>query len=162
MSTKQTDFLGMVGNLDKSLLKLKDDLAHGTLEARYAKAAQTHFQHSRKWIKHAVLDNPACDGMIVDQNTFKSLKNAVEIVQKHKPATKQDLVIACDAVDTALGRTYTVIRELGGRKGFTIDKPISPPRTLSILPGDPDFPTDTEGEVSPLGASLARNVDSET
>jgi len=140
----RTEFFGAIGKLDNFLGSLEEDLAGWTLKTRRAKAAQIHVRSSREWIKSAFLENPAFAEMVKDQNAIKSLESAVIELEQYKPRTEENLAVTCDAIDKALGSAHAVIREIGDQKGIIVGELSTYDKALSFLPGDPDFPTDTD------------------
>jgi hypothetical protein len=151
--TKLGDFPTVIGNFDASLDKWQNDLARAKADRRYVKAALLHVEQSRKWIK-PILDNPAYAGIIRDAKTIKFMEDATVVVGNPKgPPRKNAVTIACIAIDKAIDCTYNVYLAADTSKafkkqgGFVLGKPLTYEKALnSVLPGDPDFPTDDSGE----------------
>jgi hypothetical protein len=142
---RRVDFFNVIGNFNKSLGNWQDKLERVTPDTPYSKAAQIHVRRCQDWIR-PILDNPDYAKTIEDENAIKYLKKAVIVIEM--PKAEKNLANTCGAIDQALKCTYTVVRASVGQKGFTkkgfmIGEPATYDKELSILPGTPDFPTDS-------------------
>lgn len=140
------DLFDLIGNLDGCLGRLEDDLSQVTLATPRAKACQMHVRASRDWIRTVLRGKPDYAEMTMDRSALKSLENALVIVQECKPGSEGDFAVTGNAIDEALTRTYAAIQDYRGPRWSGIGEPVTYDKTLSFLPGDPDFPTDTDPE----------------
>jgi len=144
---KAVTFFDTIGDFSSSLVRWQNELARAKLDVPYAKAVQLHIQRSQDWIK-PILGKPVYAKTIKNPDAIKHLRRAVIVIEKSSPERQQSLATTGRAIDKALKSTYVAIQasvwpQGSTKKGFTIgEPPISYEKTLSFLPGDPDFPTD--------------------
>jgi hypothetical protein len=141
---KRGDFSSMIGKFDASLDKWQEELARAKSTTRYSKAARLHAEHSREWLK-PILDNPDTVKLIKNQDVVRYMEEAVKVVGNPKSSPrKETIIIASTVIDKAIDCTYKVLRDSGVEEGgFSVAEPITYGKALtSILPGNPDFPTD--------------------
>jgi hypothetical protein len=93
--------------------------------------------------------------MIVGPPVADSITHALDAIGRRNFGNTQGILDTFGAIDQALGETYVwaLIHKVGGP--IEIVPPTTYDKTLSVLPGDSDLPTDPE---PPPDASLPRDV----
>ena len=145
---KPVHFFDAIGIFDRSLGSWEGDLERVSPQTLHSRAAQIHVRRSRDWIK-PILDNPTSMKVLKDRTAIKYLKDAVIIIENSKGAAQADLASTCGAIDEALKCAYTVVQAAVRQEdlkeiGHLIVEPPTYDKTLSTLPGEPDFPTDSD------------------
>ena len=145
---KPVHFFDAIEIFDRSLGSWQGDLERVSSPTLHSRAAQIHVRRSRDWIK-PILDNPNSMKVLKDRTAVKYLKNAVIVIENFKGAPQADPASTCGAIDVALQHAYSVVQAAVRQEdlkeiGRLIVEPPTYDKTLSNLPGEPDFPTDSD------------------
>jgi len=144
--TDREKFFGLMSDILEQLDQLDSELVQLSA-TRHVNAARLYLRQSSVWMKDVLIVGVADDTAIeAGSPVVDGLQHAVRELKGRKFAGPQDLVHAFGTVDHALEQTYTWMKAKGVVHGVVIVPPTTYDKILSVLPGDPDFPTDPAPE----------------
>ena len=144
---KRDDVLNVMGRFDASLGRWHDRYGMIVPQTRAAQAASLHIRHTQAWIK-PILEHPEALDALMTSRAADYFNKATFVIDYWNPAAANPFATMCSEIDAALGYAYSAIAPPGRPATFAIGEPPSYERTLSFLPGDSDFPTDSPSKES--------------
>ena len=135
-------FFGLMSEFAGHLQQLDDHLVQ-LAPARHVDAARFHVRQSSEWISN-VLGPGMSDyhGMVVGPSIVEGANHAFYMIGQRNFVSPEGFVDTFGMIDRALGQTYFWIQSHDSMGTITIGPPSTYEKTLSVLPGDPYFPTD--------------------
>lgn len=149
------EFLFLIGRFDRSLGRLEKGLSVAPKKGREIVIARGYLRHSRRWLDEVIRADPK--SLKSEGISLLPLHRAVTHVEAFTPQ-KMKFDRLGRTIDAALQHTYGVLSPHASGLGMTLRKPVTYAKTLSVLPGDPDFPSEDEGGTSPQAKVKVRTT----